>query len=183
MASSFGRSESARTPHAIEQHSCPNPFSPLASSISPTFGDWPSAGMPRVVFDYIDGGAESEITLRENCRAFDTVTFRPRCAVATTTCDLRTTVLGMPLSMPLRARAGRQQPHVLSARRGSRGAVLRARPGPRTSSRPSRAACMEDVAAASSGPVWYQLYLLGGRDVATAAIAARARRRSFLRSS
>src|ERR1700720_4722022 len=57
--------------------------------------------LPRVVFDYIDGGAESEITLLENCRAFDTVRFRPRSAVAISTCDLRTTVLGMPLALPL----------------------------------------------------------------------------------
>src|SRR5438046_7176527 len=57
--------------------------------------------LPRVVFDYIDGGAEAELTLRANCRAFEAVTFRPRCAVATSTCDLRTTVLGTSLSMPL----------------------------------------------------------------------------------
>src|SRR5438874_4794188 len=37
--------------------------------------------LPRVVFDYLDGGAEGEVTLRENRRAFDTVTFRPRHAV------------------------------------------------------------------------------------------------------
>ncbi len=57
--------------------------------------------LPRVVFDYIDGGAEAELTLRANCRAFEAVTFRPRCAVATSACDLRTTVLGTSLSMPL----------------------------------------------------------------------------------
>src|SRR5436190_514473 len=39
--------------------------------------------LPRVVFDYIDGGAEDESTLRANCQAFEAVTFRPRCAVAT----------------------------------------------------------------------------------------------------
>src|SRR5205814_112574 len=33
--------------------------------------------LPRVVFDYIDGGAEDESTLRANCRAFETVTLRP----------------------------------------------------------------------------------------------------------
>jgi (S)-mandelate dehydrogenase len=27
--------------------------------------------LPRVVFDYVDGGAEGEVTLRENCRAFE----------------------------------------------------------------------------------------------------------------
>ena len=42
--------------------------------------------LPRVVFDYIDGGAEDESTLRANCRAFETVTLRPRCAVATPVC-------------------------------------------------------------------------------------------------
>src|ERR1043166_9618797 len=57
--------------------------------------------LPRVIFDYIDGGAEDESTLRANCRAFEEVTFRPRCAVATPVCDLRTTVLGTSVSMPL----------------------------------------------------------------------------------
>src|SRR5215469_17550680 len=57
--------------------------------------------LPRVVFDYIDGGAEDESTLRANRRAFEAVTFRPRCAVATPVCDLGTTVLGTSVSMPL----------------------------------------------------------------------------------
>jgi L-lactate dehydrogenase (cytochrome) len=56
--------------------------------------------LPRVIFDYIDGGAEAELTLRANCRAFEAVTFRPRCAVATSMCDLRTTAVGPPLSIP-----------------------------------------------------------------------------------
>jgi isopentenyl diphosphate isomerase/L-lactate dehydrogenase-like FMN-dependent dehydrogenase len=50
--------------------------------------------VPRIVFNYIDGGAEGEWTLRENRRAFEAVTFRPRQAVAVATCDLRTRVLG-----------------------------------------------------------------------------------------
>src|SRR5438309_9428207 len=57
--------------------------------------------LPRVVFDYIDGGAEDEWTLRANCRAFENVTIRPRCEVATPVCDLRTTVLGTSLSIPV----------------------------------------------------------------------------------
>ncbi|MGH7552201.1 MAG: alpha-hydroxy-acid oxidizing protein, partial [Longimicrobiales bacterium] len=36
--------------------------------------------LPRAVFDYIDGGAEGEVTLRANVRAFEAVTFRPRSA-------------------------------------------------------------------------------------------------------
>src|SRR5579863_7622589 len=57
--------------------------------------------LPRVVFDYLDGGAEGEYTLRENCRAFEDVTFRPRHAVSVLTCDLRTRVLGFDLAFPV----------------------------------------------------------------------------------
>ena len=46
--------------------------------------------LPRLVFDYIDGGADAEVTLRENCRVFDDVLFRPRSGVATASVDLRT---------------------------------------------------------------------------------------------
>src|SRR6058998_289598 len=57
--------------------------------------------LPRVVFDYLDGGAEDEITLRENRRAFEEVTFRPRHAIAFAECDLRTRVLGCDLALPV----------------------------------------------------------------------------------
>ena len=56
--------------------------------------------VPRAVFDYLDGGAEAEITLRENCRAFEDVIFRPHQAIAMENCDLRTTVLGHEISFP-----------------------------------------------------------------------------------
>jgi len=38
--------------------------------------------LPKAVFDYLDGGAEDEITLLENVQAFHQITFRPRNAVA-----------------------------------------------------------------------------------------------------
>ena len=56
--------------------------------------------MPRAVFDYIDGGADAEFTLRENCRVFDDVILRPRNAVAIPQCDLHVTVLGQRLELP-----------------------------------------------------------------------------------
>jgi L-lactate dehydrogenase (cytochrome) len=126
--------------------------------------------LPRVVFDYIDGGAEREITLRENCRAFERVAFRPRCAVAMSSCDLRTTVVGMPLELPvLLAPIGSSRlffPRAEEAAARAAGAagtiyILSTLSGSR----------LEDVKAASCGPLWYQLYLVGGRDVATASIA------------
>ena len=127
------------------------------------------ARLPKIVFDYLDGGAEDEITLRENRRAFDAVTFRPRLAVATPHCDLRTRVLGFDLSFPaLLAPVGYSRlmhpdGEVAASRAaGAAGTayILSTISGHR----------LEDVKGASSGPVWYQLYLLGGREAAEAAL-------------
>jgi isopentenyl diphosphate isomerase/L-lactate dehydrogenase-like FMN-dependent dehydrogenase len=125
--------------------------------------------LPRVVFDYIDGGAEAELTLRANCRAFEAVTFRPCCAVATPACDLRTTVLGTPLSMPLiLAPVGSSR---LIYPRGEEVAARAAGAAGIAYALSTLSGCrLEDVAAASKGPVWYQLYLVGGRDCALSAI-------------
>jgi isopentenyl diphosphate isomerase/L-lactate dehydrogenase-like FMN-dependent dehydrogenase len=125
--------------------------------------------LPRVVFDYIDGGAEAELTLRANCRAFEAVTFRPRCAVATPACDLRTTVLGTPLSMPLiLAPVGSSR---LIYPRGEEVAARAAGVAGIAYALSTLSGCrLEDVAGASKGPVWYQLYLVGGRDCALSAI-------------
>src|SRR5258708_20710615 len=56
--------------------------------------------LPKAVFDYLDGGAEDEVTLRENCRVFEEFTFRPRQAVKFPEYNLRTTVLGAEISFP-----------------------------------------------------------------------------------
>ena len=133
--------------------------------------------LPRVVFDYIDGGAEAELTLRANCRAFEAVTFRPRCAVATSTCDLRTTVLGTSLSMPLiLAPVGSSR---LFYPRGEEVAARAAGTAGIVYTLSTLSGCaLEDVAAASKGPLWYQLYLIGGRDCTLSAIE-RARAAGF----
>jgi len=56
--------------------------------------------LPRVVFDYIDGGAEAEVTMRQNVEAFSDLLLRPRCAVLTPTCDLQTTITKIPITSP-----------------------------------------------------------------------------------
>ena len=125
--------------------------------------------LPRVVFDYIDGGAEDEWTLRANCRAFEQMTFRPRCAVATPVCDLRVSVLGTSLSMPfILAPVGSSR---LMYPRGEEAAAGAAGVAGIAYSLSTLSGCrLEDVAAASNGPLWYQLYLVGGRDCALSAI-------------
>jgi isopentenyl diphosphate isomerase/L-lactate dehydrogenase-like FMN-dependent dehydrogenase len=133
--------------------------------------------LPRIVFDYIDGGAEAELTLRANCQAFEAVTFRPLCAIATPACDLRTTVLGSSLSMPLilapvgSCRLMYPCGEEAAARAAGRAGIIY--------TLSTLSGCrLEDVAAASEAPVWYQLYLVGGRDCALAAIE-RAREAGF----
>ena len=133
--------------------------------------------LPRVVFDYIDGGSEDESTLRANCRAFETVTLRPRCAVATPVCDVRTTVLGTSVTMPLiLAPVGSCR---LMYPRGEEAAGRAAGEAGIICTLSTLSGCrLEDVAAASGGSVWYQLYLVGGRECALGAIE-RARRAGF----
>ena len=126
--------------------------------------------LPRVAFDYIDGGADGEVTLRENCRVYDDVTLRPRSAVVTERSDLRTSVLGTGIALPVllgpvgSCRLFYPRGEAVAARvAGAAGTIyaLSTLSGTR----------LEEVRAASSGPCWYQVYLCGGRDVALAAIA------------
>jgi isopentenyl diphosphate isomerase/L-lactate dehydrogenase-like FMN-dependent dehydrogenase len=58
------------------------------------------ARLPDGVFDYLDGAADDEITLKDSERAFTEVLFKPRFAVATPSCDLGVTVLGQKLDLP-----------------------------------------------------------------------------------
>jgi isopentenyl diphosphate isomerase/L-lactate dehydrogenase-like FMN-dependent dehydrogenase len=125
--------------------------------------------LPRVVFDYLDGGAADEVTLRGNTRVFDEVIFRPRHAVAVKEADLRTKVLGNEIAFPaILAPIGYSRlmhPDGELAAASAAGAAGI----PFTLSTISGHK-LEKVRAASSGNVWYQLYLVGGRDAAEAAI-------------
>src|SRR5207302_6421806 len=132
---------------------------------------------PKSVFDYLDGGAEAELTLAENCRAFRDVTFRPRTGVAFGECDLKARVLGHELSFPAML-----APVGYSRLMHPGGEVAAARAAGETGTgyilSTISGHTLEDVKAASSGPVWYQLYLLGGREAAEGSID-RARRAGF----
>ena len=125
--------------------------------------------LPRVAFDYIDGGADGEVTLRENSRAFEDIHFRPRSAVATKTCDLSTTVLGQRIELPfLLAPVGSSR---MFYPRGEEAAARAAGDAGTGYILSTLSGChVNDVKAASRGPVWYQLYLVGGHDVALGAI-------------
>jgi isopentenyl diphosphate isomerase/L-lactate dehydrogenase-like FMN-dependent dehydrogenase len=133
--------------------------------------------VPRVVFDYLDGGADGEITLRENCRAFDAITFRPKQAVKIEQLELGTSVLGNAISFPLMlapvgySRMMHPGGEVVAARAAGEagtGYILSTISGHK----------LENVKAATKTFAWYQLYLVGGRDAAEGAIE-RARNAGF----
>jgi isopentenyl diphosphate isomerase/L-lactate dehydrogenase-like FMN-dependent dehydrogenase len=127
------------------------------------------ARLPDAVFDYLDGAADDEVTLKDSTRAFREVLFKPRFAVATPACDLGVTVLGHKLDLPfILAPIGYSRlmhPRgelAASKAAGKNGTayILSTMSGHR----------IEDVKAQSSGPTFYQLYLAGGRGAAEAAI-------------
>jgi L-lactate dehydrogenase (cytochrome) len=126
--------------------------------------------LPGLVFDYIDGGAEDEVTMARNRAAFSELAFRPRQCVPVPACNLTTTVLGTELALPFllapvgNCRTFYPMGEALAARAASDAGtayILSTFSGTR----------IEDVRAASAGPLWYQLYTPGGRGVAEAAIA------------
>ncbi len=125
--------------------------------------------LPRVAFDYIDGGADGEVTLRENCRIFDDVLFRPKNAVSMAACDLSTTVLGHKLALPfILAPVGSSR---MFYPRGEVMAAKAAGAAGTAYTLSTLSGCrVDEVKAGTTGPVWYQLYLVGGRDIATAGI-------------
>jgi isopentenyl diphosphate isomerase/L-lactate dehydrogenase-like FMN-dependent dehydrogenase len=125
--------------------------------------------LPRPVFDYLDGGADGEVTLRENVRVFDDVTFRPRYAVPVSQCDLRTHVLGFDVSFPaLLAPVGYSRLMHPDGEAGASRAAGKAGTAYILSTISGHR--VEDVKAASSGPVCFQLYLIGGREASEAVI-------------
>ena len=148
----------------------------LTSSVAPprvlNIADLRRAAMrrlPRAVFDYVDGGADAENTLRSNVSVFDEILFRPRGAVASPRANLETTVLGQRFSLPfLLAPVGSTR--LLFPKGELEAARAAAAAGTGYILSTLAGTSLEEVKAGSSGTCWYQVYLVGGRDVASAAI-------------
>jgi L-lactate dehydrogenase (cytochrome) len=135
------------------------------------------ARLPDAVFDYLDGAADAEWTLRDSEAAFQEVLFKPRFAVATPSCDLSTTVLGHTLDLPfILAPIGYSRMMHPRGELAASGAAGRAGTAYILSTMSGHR--LEEVKAQSRGPTFYQLYLAGGRGAAEAAIA-RARAAGF----
>lgn len=120
--------------------------------------------LPRLVYDFVEGGADGEVTLRANYEAFDRVHFTASSLVDVTDRDAGATVLGRRLEVPFicgpagLARLVHREGELAAARAAaSTGTVFVIS----TASSYS----IEEIAAVSDGPLWFQLYLWRSPEV------------------
>src|SRR4051794_4359497 len=118
--------------------------------------------IPREFWDYYASGAEDEVTLRENRAAFERLAVAYRVMVDVSRRDTATSVLGHPVAMPVLTAPTAF--HRLACPEGEL-ATVRAAGAAGTVMILSTLANtpVEDVVAAASGPVWFQLYIYKDR--------------------
>lgn len=114
--------------------------------------------LDQATWGYYVGGSDDEVTLRANREAFERIRLRPRMLVDVTHCDLGTTVLGAPVSLPVliapsafHTLADPEGECATAQAAGGAGTVMVA------SSSATRS--LEEIAQAASGPLWFQLYV------------------------
>jgi L-lactate dehydrogenase (cytochrome) len=120
--------------------------------------------LPRAVFDFIDGGAEDEVSLRRNREAFERLALIPRVLVDVGHVDLTTTLLGQRLSAPLIL-----SPTGLCGMATSRGEIPAAQAAV-DAGIPFTASCMssvtlEEITREVAGGHWFQLYVWRDRAI------------------
>jgi (S)-mandelate dehydrogenase len=119
--------------------------------------------LPRAIFDFFDGGAEDEVTLRGNREAFERVRLLPKVLVDVAAVDLRTEILGETASLPL---AIAPTGGISAGRAGAELALARAAKAagvPFTLATPA-AFTIERVAEEVGGRLWFQLYAVRDRE-------------------
>ncbi len=119
--------------------------------------------LPKVVFDYIDGAADDEVTMRVNTDAFNDIMLNPRMAQGKMECDLSTTVLGHKIDLPvILAPCGLVR---IMHPDGATGVNIAAR-NKNTISVLSTVAgsTLAEVAKSGTENLWFQLYSSRGRN-------------------
>ena len=119
--------------------------------------------VPRMFYDYADSGSWTESTYRANSSDFDRIKFRQRVAVNLENRSLRTTMVGQDVAMPVAI-----APTGLTGMQHADGEILAAKAAekfgiPFTLSTMSICS-IEDIAAHTSKPFWFQLYVMRDRE-------------------
>ena len=119
--------------------------------------------LPSPIFHHLDGGAETETTERRNTLAFDEVKLVPRCLIDVVAVKTATSVLGQKIDWPVicaptgATRFFHPEGEPLAVRAAARSGTLYGLSTVSTCS-------LEEVAAASSAPKLFQLYIFKNRD-------------------
>ena len=122
--------------------------------------------VPSPMFNYMDGGADDEVTMGRNASDFDALELLPRNLVDITQIDTSTSVLGQPIDMPLiLAPTGMSRLFHWQGELGVSRAAARA--GTIYSLSTVGTHSIEEVAAACSGPKWFQIYVFKDRGLVT----------------
>jgi L-lactate dehydrogenase (cytochrome) len=119
--------------------------------------------VPRMFYDYADSGSWTESTYRANESDFQKIKLRQRVAVNMENRSTATTMVGVPAAMPVAL-----APTGLTGMQHADGEILAARAAekfgvPFTLSTMSICS-IEDVAAHTKAPFWFQLYVMRDRD-------------------
>jgi len=133
--------------------------------------------LPSPLFDFLDGGAEDEVTLRRNTEAFDRWSLLPRFLSDVSQIDPSTTVLGQRIGWPVMlAPTGMSR---FFHKDGER-AVARAADAADTVYTLSTmsSVSIEEIGALTQGPKWFQVYCFRDRDL-TLEFFARAKAAGF----
>lgn len=121
---------------------------------------------PRGVADYVEGGADAEVSLRANRAAYEAARLTPSILVDVDRVDLSTQVAGLPSDLPLSlAPTG----YTRMMHPGGELAVVRAagRAGVPYALSTMATTSLEEVVAAAAAPVWFQVYVWRDRGLTT----------------
>jgi len=116
------------------------------------------AKMEPALWDFYQGGSDDEVTMRDCRAAFERIKVRPRVLVDISAIDMRTTVLGIPISMPMLI-----APTALQCIAHPEGECATAQAAGRADTLMIASTVatrtLEEIAQEASGPLWFQLYV------------------------
>lgn len=119
--------------------------------------------LPRIIFDFFDGGAEDEVTLRDNRDAFERIRFSPKPLVDVSNISTNTEILGSAANFPIAIAPtgaigfGWPKGDIAIARAAAAFGI------PFTLSTPATAS-IEMIAREAPGRLWFQAYILRNKE-------------------
>ena len=123
------------------------------------------------------GGSDDEVTMRANRSDFARIRLRPRMLVDSSRCETSTSVLGIPVSMPILVAP--TSLHCLAHPDGECATVQGAGAAATLMTISTDASrSLEEIAQAASGPLWFQLYTYGSLEI-TGELVRRAERAGY----